>query len=156
MKKTISLSVLAFGIFFLAGCGQQQTSQTKSTTSAPAAQQTAVNEQANNTQAPVEAKPALDKKALEAAAYDAVNTKTKGVWDKKVEISTINESQKAVKGSWWAKDKWDWIAWQKDDGKWNVLVSMDGFNCKELDTVPSQYADFFKDVTNQFGKKYCY
>jgi hypothetical protein len=98
----------------------------------------------------------LDKKALETVAYDAVNTRTKGVWDKKVEIGTIHESQKAVKGSWWAKDKWDWIAWQKDDGKWTVLVSMDGFNCKELDTVPSQYADFFKDITNQFGKKYCY
>lgn len=156
MKKTIALSVLSLGVLFLAGCGQQQASQTKPTTSTPVAQQSAANQQTNNTQAPAKVNPALDKKVLETAAYDAVNTKTKGAWDKRVEIGAIHESQKAAKGSWWAKDKWDWIVWQKDDGKWNVLVSTDGFNCKELDTVPSQYADFFKDITNQLGKKYCY
>ncbi|MEI7426090.1 MAG: hypothetical protein WCK16_04180 [Candidatus Moraniibacteriota bacterium] len=95
-------------------------------------------------------------KNLEAVTYDAVNIKTKGIWDKKLEIGIIHESQKAAKGFWWAKDRWDWIAWQKDDGNWAVLVSVDGFNCKELDGVPNQYVNFFKDVTYQFGKKYCY
>ena len=39
MKKLISLSILLLGAIFLAGCSQQQTSQTKSSTPTPAVQQ---------------------------------------------------------------------------------------------------------------------
>ena len=102
----------------------------------------------------------LDKNMLQnivtSAVNDVVVNRQKTTWDKKVTIDSIDISQKAAKGFWWAKDRWDWIAWQKDDGSWNVLVSADGFSCKELESVPSQYADFFKDVTYQSGKKYCY
>ena len=147
---------MSLGVLFLAGCGQQQVVQTQPKASVLVAQQSEDNQQVKNTPAIAETEPVLNKKALETAAYDAVSTRTKGVWDKKVEIGTIHESQKAAKGFWWAKDKWDWIAWQEDDGKWTVLVSPDGFDCKELDTVPSQYIDFFKDVIYQAGKKYCY
>lgn len=96
-------------------------------------------------------------KDLETAAFSAVEKSTNGIWDKKVEINHLDATQKAAKGSWYAHDAWDWIAWQQTDGKWNVLVSKDGFNCKELDTVPSEYNSFFQDVIYMLdaNKKYC-
>ncbi len=154
-KKIIAASVLLLGVAILTGCDQKKTSQNipaVPTSETQQATQAEVNQQPN---ASVQTNGDI-KKEIESVAYDSVNIKTKGVWDKKIEIGAVDESQKAVKGYWWAKDKWDWIAWQKDDGKWTVLVSLDGFNCKELNSVPSQYNDFFKDVTYMFGKKNCY
>lgn len=111
--------------------------------------------------------PALDKKVLEGVVFSAVDnalkikyqsTKNSGyvAWDRKVDIASVDASQKAAKGKWWAKDAWDWIAWQQDDGGWKVFLSFDGFNCKDLDSIPSQYIAFFKDVIYPAGKKYCY
>lgn len=59
---------------------------------------------------------------------------------------------------WFAHDEWDWIAWQDHGGKWNVLISKDGFNCKDLDSVPTQYNTFFHNVIYRFdaNKRYCY
>jgi hypothetical protein len=124
-------------------------------------------QQVANNPTPENVKPVLDKKVLQDTVFSAVDSALKAkyqstkdpgyaVWDKKVDVTTIDVSQKAAKGKWWAKDAWDWIAWQQDDGSWKVLVSFDGFNCKELNSVPSQYAAFFKDVTYPTGKKYCY
>jgi LysM repeat protein len=45
MKKIATLSSLLLGVVFLAGCGQEQTSQTQSATPAPAEQQTIKNPQ---------------------------------------------------------------------------------------------------------------
>jgi hypothetical protein len=41
MRKIVTLSVLSLGVLFLAGCGQQQTSQKQPTTPAPVAQKSA-------------------------------------------------------------------------------------------------------------------
>jgi len=93
---------------------------------------------------------------LKAVVFDKVDAKTKGIWDRKVDIDQFDVSHKAVKGSWWAHDKWNWIGWKNTDDRWTVLISMDGFSCTELDGVPGQYLDFFQDVIYQFGKRYCY
>lgn len=98
-----------------------------------------------------------DQQELESIAFEAVDQKTKGQWDRKIEIRRVDESQNAVAGGWWAKDLWDWIAWRQTGGTWNVLVSLDGFDCKELDGIPSTYQAFFNNVTTApSGEKYCY
>lgn len=84
--------------------------------------------------------------SLKDIVSSMVDKKTNGLWDKKVEITSINATQKAVIGKWWAKDAWDWIAWQKTDGNWSILISMDGFICKDLDNMPVQYNNFFHDA----------
>jgi hypothetical protein len=83
---------------------------------------------------------------LSNAVYIAVEEKTKGKWDKKIDISAFDGTKKAAKGKWWAKDAWDWIAWLQDSGEWKVLISADGFICQDLKNVPSEYDDFFHDV----------
>lgn len=98
-----------------------------------------------------------DQQELKTIAFDVVNQKTKGEWDRELEIRSVDQSQNAVEGKWVAKDKWDWIAWREVGGKWNVLVSLDGFDCKELESIPSQYNNFFRDLMyRQSGEKYCY
>ena len=98
-----------------------------------------------------------DQQALEDIVFTAVNQKTKGQWDKKIDVRRIDESQNAVEGGWWAKDRWDWIAWRQTGGNWNVLVSLDGFDCKELESLPAQYAVFFHErLYMPSGEKYCY
>ena len=77
-------------------------------------------------------------------------------WDKKIDISSFDVSTKAAQGKWWQKDAWDWIAWQQDNNTWKVLVSFDGFDCKELESVPIQYNDFFYHITHGSDNKiYC-
>lgn len=93
---------------------------------------------------------------VKSTVYDTIDSITQGVWDKKVEVTLTHDSQKATKGFWWATDKWDWIAYEKEDGDRKVIVSKNGFNCDEIDAIPTQYVDFFKDVTYQLGKKHCY
>ncbi|MDQ1283737.1 MAG: hypothetical protein QG620_85 [Patescibacteria group bacterium] len=44
MKKLLAMSSVLLGVVFLAGCGQQQTSQTQSATPAPVAQQPATTQ----------------------------------------------------------------------------------------------------------------
>lgn len=116
----------------------------------------------------------ISNKKLEVAVFSAVNDglKVRSIknnedpgyysWDEKVEIEKMDTSLKAATGKWWASDAWDWIAWQLDNGSWKVLLSFDGYNCQELETVPSQYDDFFKDQIypsfwiDQPNEKYCY
>lgn len=98
-----------------------------------------------------------DQQELEAVVFTTVNQKTNGLWDKKFDIQQTDNSQNAVEGGWFFKDRWDWIAWRQTGGKWSVLVSMDGFDCKELDSVPSQYGSFFHDrMYGPSGERYCY
>lgn len=175
MNQKIIIAILGVAAVILAGTTIYFATINKSTetvVSAPKitqqpAQPIPSQQQATNNPVPENVKPTLDKKVLQDTVFSAVDnalkakyqsTKDPGytVWDKKVEITTVDVSQKAAKGKWWAKDAWDWIAWQQDDGSWKVLVSFDGFGCKDLDNIPSQYATFFKDVTYQAGKKYCY
>lgn len=113
-------------------------------------------------------KPVLNEKTLRDAVFSAVEkflkakyekTKDPGyaAWDEKIDIKKIDPSQKAAIGKWWAKDAWDWIAWQQGDGKWKVLVSLDGFDCQELREIPTQYNTFFRDIIyGTDGEKYCY
>lgn len=99
---------------------------------------------------------ATQDKALQSAVFTAVDAKTKGTWDKKLTVDRVDQSRQAASGKWLAKDSWDWIAWQQN-GSWQVLVSLDGFDCKELATIPGKYTVFFYDVTYQSsGQQYCY
>lgn len=94
---------------------------------------------------------------LEAQVFKTIDAKTEGEWDKKVTVEGIESSKKAAQGKWYANDAWTWIAWQGTDAEWKVLVSLDGFDCNELNTVPSEYVEFFHDVTHvSEGKLYCY
>jgi hypothetical protein len=98
-----------------------------------------------------------DKQTLESIAFAAVDQKTKGQWDKKIDIRRVDSSQNAVEGGWWAKDRWHWIAWRQSGGNWNVLASLDGFDCKELESLPAQYESFFRELLYMpSGEKYCY
>ena len=98
-----------------------------------------------------------DQQKLESIAFAAVDQKTKGQWDKKVDIRRVDDSKNAVEGGWWAKDRWHWIAWRQTGGSWSVLVSLDGFDCKELEALPTQYEGFFHDLLYMLsGEKYCY
>ncbi|MCC7500203.1 hypothetical protein IT396_00090 [Candidatus Nomurabacteria bacterium] len=94
---------------------------------------------------------------LESQVFAAVDETQKGIWDKKLTVTRVHVSEKALEGKWYAKDAWDWIAWQKVDGSWEILVSPDGFDCKDLKIIPSQYSSFFYDVTHlSSGELYCY
>lgn len=98
-----------------------------------------------------------DQQELQSMVFAAVDAKTAGEWDKKIEIAEIDQSKSAVKGKWISTDYWDWLAWHEDGGQWKVLVSLDGFDCQELETVPSDYNDFFQNVIYApSGDKYCY
>jgi hypothetical protein len=97
------------------------------------------------------------KQELEDLVFSRIEEKTGGVWDRKLEISETNEDGGAVKGKWFAREAWDWIAWKKDEDTWQVLISMDGFHCDELAQLPKKYEGFFYDVVHApSGEKYCY
>ena len=142
------------GIIILAGCGQSsvvQTQKSKTLTPIQPTDQEIVNEQQ------ADAKLTPDEQALKASAFNAVDKAIKkGTWDKKIEIATIDRSKKAAKGYWWAHDRWDWIAWQTNDGEWKVAVSLDGFDCEEVDGIPDQFNVFFKDVLYRGKERYCF
>lgn len=97
-----------------------------------------------------------DRQELEAAVFAAVDGKTKGKWDKEIEILSVNDLQDAAEGLWWKEYDQQWIAWKKSDEKWNVLVSVDLFSCNDLKALPAQHEDFFYDVIyDPLGEKYC-
>jgi len=100
----------------------------------------------------------VDTKALESSVFTAVDQVTKGVWDKELSVESFDASLKAAKGTWKASDVWQWLAWQNTDATWQVLVSLDGFDCAELETIPDVYAKFFHDEIYKFSEnaKYCY
>lgn len=93
---------------------------------------------------------------LEAEVYKTVDAKSDGVWDKKLTLSKIENSQNAAEGTWLANDAWGWIAWKGADQQWKIHVSLDGFDCEELKMVPSEYLNFFYNSTHIDGKQYCY
>lgn len=98
----------------------------------------------------------FDKVALENAVIAAVDLATKDGWDNKIEVSAVDSSQKVARGFWWAHDQWNWIAWQKEDGSWNVEVDRDGFDCNGLKNIPVAYENFFHDAIRFNGKISCY
>ncbi len=99
-----------------------------------------------------------DHQSLRTAVFTAVNDATEGKWDKEVLVDEIHSSQRAAKGKWVAEDHWDWIAWTTDDTAWNVLVSLDGFDCDTLGRIPNKFDEFFKNILYQFDstKPYCH
>jgi len=101
---------------------------------------------------------AEDKASLEAQVKAKVDKETNGNWDKTIQIDQVDKSQKAVHGSWWAHDKWEWFAWKSIQGEWQVLISMDGWDCSELDNISYDYQKFFNDNTYKLpgGERYCY
>jgi hypothetical protein len=98
-----------------------------------------------------------EKTALEAAVVAAIDQKTSGYWDKKITTYKIHPSNQAVAGVWAKKDYWPWIAWQDNQGNWDIKVAFDGFDCQDLAQIPTEYETFFKEFTiAPNGKPYCY
>jgi hypothetical protein len=80
-----------------------------------------------------------------------VEKKKSGVWDKKVTIESYSNDKTAAKGKWWAKDAWDWIAWQQDDGQWEVFANFEGAiasECNLLKNMPAKHKTFFQNIVN--------
>jgi hypothetical protein len=82
--------------------------------------------------------------------------------DKKVDFSFLApwyEGNDISSAAWkrYAKDAWDWIGWGWDyTTSWTILVSKDGFDCKQLKQIPKEIEENFKSIIYQNGKKYCY
>lgn len=94
---------------------------------------------------------------LKEQVYAVVEAKTEGNWDKNIEIVETDQSGNVVIGTWSAGDVWQWIAWREDAGAWNILISLDGFDCEELALVPDAHDAFFSEVTHApSGELYCY
>lgn len=93
------------------------------------------------------------------AVHDLVRAEIRGKysdWDDQITTDSINDDQTAIKGSWWMKDRWSWIAYKYQDNNWIVLVSFDGFDCNQVNRIPVAHNDFFADELYKFGTKYCY
>ena len=100
-----------------------------------------------------------ESKNLSILVLDALNKKITNGYQRQIDDIKINEvyySGNAVKGNWILKDYWDWIAWRPVGGEWKILISLDAFDCDELDNIPKQYDYFFNDVVyNPPGHRYC-
>lgn len=78
-----------------------------------------------------------------------------GMWSRKIEITSVDVSQKAAYGKWWAKDAWGWIAYQKEDGAWVVSAVGDtNFDCSVMKVVVSQYDSFFANAGQKINYMY--
>jgi hypothetical protein len=77
MKKIVTLGAMSLGVFFLAGCGQQQTVQNKSTTSTPSAQQNTITQ---SQQEPLANKPFKKTKENESGLYFEGMATAKGIY----------------------------------------------------------------------------
>lgn len=88
-----------------------------------------------------------DETFLQSQAYNKIDIETKGVWDRKLSVNQVGNSGKTVTGSYWAHDVWDWFAWKLEGDTWNVMVSLDGWDCAELDNIPQEYKEFFGQNT---------
>ena len=83
-------------------------------------------------------------------------------WNGSVTIDFSNESKTALKGKWEYGDHWDWIAYKtlEINPKWVVLVSFDGFDCSQVDKIPTTYSKFFEEKIYMFDmynkvNRYC-
>lgn len=79
-------------------------------------------------------------------------------WDDVVTANFKNKEGTALKGKWVMGDSWDWIAYREIgiDKKWIILISFDGFDCKQIENIPEIYRPFFEDKIYMFDSKYCY
>ncbi len=94
---------------------------------------------------------------LQALVFYTVEQKTKGFWDKKIEISKVHTSSNAAIWSWGTEEThWSWIAWKDENAAWKVLLDNDGYNCKELENIPQELKDFFKAEITINGKDFCF
>jgi hypothetical protein len=105
----------------------------------------------------------LSEPDLYDAVYNKIDAKTNGNWDKELVILQRNNnpdqgSKQAAYGTWKAHDQWEWFAWLSMQGEWQVLVSLDGWDCDELDSIAYENQQFFNKVTYKLptGEKYCY
>lgn len=83
------------------------------------------------------------------------------VRDKKVEIISTSDDGMTAKGNRRAKDARPWIAYKIINGDWKILISIDGFDCDQLDValqeMSTQQKKFIKDIVyNAEGGKICY
>jgi hypothetical protein len=90
--------------------------------------------------------PSNEQKELKQAVLDAqINDKSmEGHTTKTITIDYVDNSQKAAIGTWRIGDVWGWISWKDNNEKWVVLLNTDGYDCKDLEKIPPQYADFFQ------------
>lgn len=87
---------------------------------------------------------------LDGLVYNKIDSTTNGIWDKEFAIQNVNQNQTAVAGYWKAKDSWDWFAWKNNSSDWQVMVSLDGWDCSELDSLPKdETTSFFLENTYQ-------
>lgn len=105
----------------------------------------------------------VNKKPLQELVLREVGKVLWSNWDKKVDFSFLapgNDDNGYISSSawtWYAKDAWDWIGWGWDHTtSWTILVSKDGFDCKQLDQIPKEIEENFISIIYQNGKKYCY
>ncbi len=98
-----------------------------------------------------------DKEELKSELSVIIQRLMDGQWDKKLTVDNMDESKNAIIGSWSAKDVWSWVAWRLPNEGWNVLVSFDGYDCRDIEKVPPQYYEFFKNsFETPEGGMYCY
>ncbi len=88
----------------------------------------------------------VQSETLSETVFEAIDQANNGVWDEKVDVVKINETEDAVYGHWYHWDQWYWLAWKDDQNKWNVAVDRDGFQCAQLDQIPQRYNVFFREV----------
>lgn len=94
---------------------------------------------------------------LLALVFHAVEQKTRGFWDKKIDISKVHTSWNAAIGKWWTEEThWSWIAWKNTDNVWKVLLDNDGYSCKELENIPPELKEFFKTEITIDGRSFCF
>ncbi len=134
MKRIASFGIVFVGALFLSGCSGQLSSESFET------------QPAKNPQSKVETQTQL----IDTVS-STINEKTRGAWNKKVDITTIDYSQKIAEGKYGVSSNGgfpseeSWIAWQIN-GKWNVAVSLDGFVCDDLKTMPKITENLSKEI----------
>ncbi len=140
MKKTFVAGFILVQII-LSGCQSENLNTVKNQDSG-----TLENTITGETTQPTNSLSKEEEAEIIKLAFLAVEEQTKGIWEKKVALGSIDSSLTAVKGYWWTSDMWDWIGWKDEKGHWKILVSSDGFDCKEGKNIPKQHAAFFRNV----------
>ncbi len=82
---------------------------------------------------------------LKAAVFAFANKKTAGDWSKEYTITAIHETNQAALGTWKKNQHYNWIAYKKTNGDWQVLLALPRFMCSETKLIPSEFKNFFKD-----------
>ena len=71
--------------------------------------------------------------------------------DYETQIIKSSPDHNAVIGKYRTSDSWFWLGWKEDNGSWKILVDLDGYDCKDLDTIPQKYSDFFYEQVHPYS-----